>query len=65
MSKEKEVRAPQVAAAAKRFGKEAFLRAADAKDRMVYLVILEDSKTYTREEAEGLLHEWKSQEVKA
>lgn len=48
-----------------KFGKEAFLNAAEnTKDRLVLQVVLEDGKTYTKAEAEKIVKAWKQKEVK-
>ncbi|ANB62253.1 hypothetical protein [Anoxybacteroides amylolyticum] len=47
-----------------RYGKSAFLRAPEyTKDRLLLEVLLDDSKTYTKEEVDSLLSEWKAKEV--
>ncbi|MBB6176382.1 hypothetical protein HNQ82_001196 [Anoxybacillus tengchongensis] len=47
-----------------RYGKLAFLRAPEyAKDRLLLEVLLDDTKTYTKEEVDSLLNEWKAKEV--
>lgn len=47
-----------------RYGKSAFIRASEyAKDRLLLEVLLDDTKTYTKEEVDSLLSEWKAKEV--
>ncbi|RAK21140.1 hypothetical protein B0I26_10392 [Anoxybacillus vitaminiphilus] len=48
-----------------RYGKSAFLHAPEyAKNRLLLEVLLDDTKTYTKEEVDSLLNEWKKKEVK-
>ncbi|MFJ3386326.1 hypothetical protein [Lysinibacillus sp. NPDC086135] len=48
-----------------KFGKEAFVNAAENnKDQFILQVVLEDGKSYTREEAAKLVKAWKDKEVK-
>ncbi|MED0686559.1 hypothetical protein [Anoxybacillus ayderensis] len=47
-----------------RYGKLAFIRAPEyAKDRLLLEVLLDESRTYTKEEVDSLLSEWKAKEV--
>ena len=47
-----------------RYGKSAFIRAPEyTKDRLLLEVLLDDTKTYTKEEVDSLLSEWKAKEV--
>ncbi|WP_171334862.1 MULTISPECIES: hypothetical protein [unclassified Anoxybacillus] len=47
-----------------RYGKSAFIRAPEyAKDRLLLEVLLDESRTYTKEEVDSLLSEWKAKEV--
>ncbi|MCQ5364719.1 hypothetical protein NOW01_06825 [Anoxybacillus salavatliensis] len=47
-----------------RYGKSAFIRATEyAKDRLLLEVLLDESRTYTKEEVDSLLSEWKAKEV--
>lgn len=47
-----------------RYGKLAFIRAPEyAKDRLLLEVLLDESRTYTKEEVDLLLSEWKAKEV--
>ncbi|GGJ68372.1 hypothetical protein GGR02_001830 [Anoxybacillus voinovskiensis] len=47
-----------------RYGKSAFIRAPEyAKDRLLLEVLLDESRTYTKEEVDSLLSEWKVKEV--
>ncbi|AEV17640.1 hypothetical protein NSQ51_13450 [Geobacillus sp. FSL K6-0789] len=47
-----------------RYGKSAFLGATEyAKDRLLLEVLLDESRTYTKEEVDTLLSEWKAKEV--
>ena len=47
-----------------RYGKSAFIRAPEyAKDRLLLEVLLDESRTYTKEEVNSLLSEWKTKEV--
>lgn len=48
----------------KEYGKEAFVDAAgSSKERLIYSVVLEDGKAYTKDEAFGLVEAWKKKEV--
>lgn len=48
-----------------KFGKEAFLNAAEnTKDRLVLQIVLEDGQTYTKTEADKIVKAWKQKEVK-
>ncbi|KHF30166.1 hypothetical protein K1I43_12885 [Anoxybacillus sp. ST70] len=47
-----------------RYGKSAFIRVPEyGKDRLLLEVLLDESKTYTKEEVDSLLSEWKAKEV--
>ncbi|AMQ22252.1 MULTISPECIES: hypothetical protein [Geobacillus] len=47
-----------------RYGKSAFMNATEyGKDRWLLEVLLDDAKTYTKEEVDSLLSEWKAKEV--
>lgn len=47
------------------FSKKAFIEAAATKNEAVLLqVVLEDDKTYTRDEAKQLVESWKQKEAK-
>ncbi|KAA0944074.1 hypothetical protein FQ087_18280 [Sporosarcina sp. ANT_H38] len=59
MSKEKEVKLPQ------QYSKIAFLEAAvDGNESVLLRVVLEDGKTYTKDEVAELVAAWKTKEVK-
>jgi hypothetical protein len=50
----------------KTFNKSAFLEAAETlEDRLVLNVVLADGESYTKEEVEKALNDWKTKEVEA
>lgn len=59
MSNEKKVAKTQ------KFGKEAFLNAAEnTKDRLVLQIVLEDGQSYSKADADKIVKAWKQKEVK-
>lgn len=50
----------------KKFGKAAFLNAAQkANERMLLEVLLVDGHSYTKQEVQKIVRDWKQKEVKA
>lgn len=48
-----------------KFGKAAFVESAEnTQDSLLYQVVLEDGKSYTKEEVTKLVTAWKKKEVK-
>lgn len=59
-------KAEEKQAVTKKYSKTAFLEAAvDGKERLMLGVLLTDGKSYTKEEVELKLSDWKKKEVKA
>lgn len=63
--KETEIPGPVEVQSTQRFSKSAFLDAADSnKDQLILQVVLEDKKSYTRDEVVSKVEAWKKKEVK-
>lgn len=60
MSKEKEVKSEQ------KYNKSAFIdAAADSKERIILQIVLEDGKSYAKDDVAKKVSAWKTKEVKA
>lgn len=56
---------PVVNQSSQKYSKSAFVDAAESnKESLILQVVLEDDKTYTREEAKKIVEAWKQKEVK-